>query len=305
MTSTFSKLRWSLVGGAAVLGTAVIGANSAYAGFDQISVAPNSADYEKIENVAGHQVKPGDVVRVGNNGAMGFRLPDGSAFVIGDLHSTRTDIAGVEVTKYTPAANGQGAVVEITMTEGNLAVDNTLAPNTRIIVRTRDSVVEVPPGANTVCVTALPAGASKGQRTLTAVRDGEVLFSNNGSAQTMRVTNAKAIASNGAGGQPRNINHPYMDCCGALEAKRQAILLGPAGVQQAMGPAALYSTAPSPVPAVGGVAQVSVPGGVSLENVAIGVGAAALIGGGAAGLIFGLGDGDNPAPAATTATGTN
>ncbi len=305
MSSTFKKLRWSLVGGAAFLGTAVIGANSAYAGFEQISVASNSADFVKIENVTGHQVKPGDVVRVGKNGAMGFRLPDGSAFVIGDLHSTRTDVGGVEVTNYTPAANGKGAVVEITMTEGNLAVDNTLAPDTRIIVRTRDSVVEVPPGSNTICITALPDASRKGQRTMTSVRDGVALFSNNASGSAQRITNAKSVASNGANGQPRPINHPYMDCCGALESKRQAVLAGPVGVQQGMGPVALYSPAPPAVPAAGVTAQAPIPGGVSLENVAIGVGAAALIGGGAVGLILGLDGGDNPAPSATTTTGTN
>ena len=216
MTSTLTNLRRSLVGGTAILGIAMIGVLPANAGFDQISVAPNSADYVKIENVTGHQVKPGDVVRVGDNGAMGFKLPDGSAFVIGDLHSTRTDVGGVELTSYTPAQNGQGAVVEITMTEGNISVDNTLAPNTRIIVRTRDSVVEIPPGGSTVCVTALPAGSTKGQRTLTAVRDGEAMFANNGSQNARRVTNAGAIASNGSAGQPRNIVHPYMDCCGLL-----------------------------------------------------------------------------------------
>lgn len=301
MASTKSMLQRTLVGGAALLGTAAIGALPAHAGFEQISVAPNSADFVKVENLTGHQVVPGDVVRVGNNGAMGFKLPDGSVFVIGDLHSTRTDVGGVEVTKYTPATDGQGAVVEITMTEGNLAIDNTRAPDTRIIVRTRDSVIEIPPGSNTVCVTALPAGATKGQRTLTAVRGGEAMFGNVGSSNTRRITSAGSVASNGANGQPRAINHPYKDCCGFLDDKLKAALASPTGAQPGMGPVALYSQAPAPVPTVGGVAQVPAVGGVGLSEIAIGVGAAAVVGGGL-GLILGSGDNDTPASTTTTTT---
>lgn len=295
-------VRSVLTGGVVLAATAL----PAMAGLDEIQVAPGSADYNKIAAITGTQVEPGYVATVGRNGAMGFRLPDGSVFVIGDLHSTRTDVTGIELTRYTPAADGQSAVVEVTLSEGNLAIDNTQAPGTRIIVRTPDSVVEMAPGGHVACVTAMPPTGRKPRRTLAAVRDGSVTFRNANGTPPQRITSRRSIASNSRTGAPRPITHPYNDCCGLLEPLRRQALNAAPGILPPQGPVAVYSppvaappvaTIPAAVP--GGVATGPLGGIPAGAVIAGGVGAAAL-----GGALFGILSGGDDGATTTTATTT-